>query len=134
MTEMIRLRNELKSIGNNLNQSVKKLHTLEQISVFKAWIIINQKHQQILEKKSGRNQGKNQSNFRRMVAIIHNSSSLKNALLYNENKVRQKVAIFFHSATNLKTPKQLNFYDKMQRFKNLISMNERAKITPFTSL
>jgi hypothetical protein len=51
MTEMIRLRNELKSIGNNLNQSVKKLHTLEQISEFKAWIIINEKHQQILEKK-----------------------------------------------------------------------------------
>ena len=51
MTEMIGLRNELKSIGNNLNQSVKKLHTLEQISEFKAWIIINEKHQQILEKK-----------------------------------------------------------------------------------
>src|SRR6478735_4709635 len=51
MTEMIRLRNELKSSGNNLNQSVKKLHTLEQISEFKAWIIINEKHQQILEKK-----------------------------------------------------------------------------------
>jgi len=51
MTEMIRLRNELKAIGNNLNQSVKKLHTLEQISEFKAWIIINEKHQQILEKK-----------------------------------------------------------------------------------
>jgi len=51
MTEMISLRNELKSIGNNLNQSVKKLHTLEQISEFKAWIIINEKHQQILEKK-----------------------------------------------------------------------------------
>ena len=51
MTEMISLRNELKSIGNNLNQSVKKLHTLEQISEFKAWIIINEMHQQILAKK-----------------------------------------------------------------------------------
>jgi hypothetical protein len=51
MTEMIRLRNELKSIGNNLNQSVKKLHTLEQISEFKTWIIINETHQKILEKK-----------------------------------------------------------------------------------
>ena len=51
MTEMISLRNELKSIGNNLNQSVKKLHTLEQIPEFKAWIIINEMHQQILAKK-----------------------------------------------------------------------------------
>jgi len=51
MTEMIRLRNELKSIGNNLNQSVKKLHTLEQISEFRAWVIINETHQQILAKK-----------------------------------------------------------------------------------
>ena len=51
MAEMISLRNELKSIGNNLNQSVQKLHTLEQISEFKAWIIINESHQQILAKK-----------------------------------------------------------------------------------
>ena len=39
MTEMINLRNELNSIGNNFNQAVKKLHTLQQIAEFKAWII-----------------------------------------------------------------------------------------------
>jgi hypothetical protein len=39
MAEMILLRNELSSIGNNFNQAVKKLHTLQQIAEFKAWII-----------------------------------------------------------------------------------------------
>ena len=38
MTEMIKLRNELNAIGNNLNQSVKKLHTLDQISDIKNWL------------------------------------------------------------------------------------------------
>lgn len=51
MTEMIKLRNELKAIGNNVNQSVKKLHTLDQISEFKTWIIINEKHQKSLLEK-----------------------------------------------------------------------------------
>ena len=47
MTEMISLRNELNSIGNNFNQAVKKLHTLQQIAEFKAWIITYE-----LEKKT----------------------------------------------------------------------------------
>jgi len=51
MTEMIRLRNELKAIGNNLNQSVKKLHTLNQISEFKTWLIANEIHQKVLAEK-----------------------------------------------------------------------------------
>ena len=39
MTEMMQLRNELNSIGNNFNQAVKKLHSLSQISEFKSWLI-----------------------------------------------------------------------------------------------
>ena len=35
MAEMMRLRGELNAIGNNFNQAVKKLHTLNQISDFK---------------------------------------------------------------------------------------------------
>jgi len=42
MTEMMKLRNELNAIGNNFNQSVKKLHTLHQLPEFKSWIIINE--------------------------------------------------------------------------------------------
>jgi hypothetical protein len=39
MAEMIRLRNELSSLGSNFNQAVKKLHTLSQIAEFKDWLI-----------------------------------------------------------------------------------------------
>ncbi len=51
MNEMIRLRNELHAIGNNINQAVKKLHTLQQISEFKNWIITNEIQQKILLNK-----------------------------------------------------------------------------------
>ena len=39
MAEMMQLRGELNSIGNNVNQAVKKLHTLQQIAEFRNWII-----------------------------------------------------------------------------------------------
>ena len=51
MTEMISLRNELNSIGNNFNQAVKKLHTLQQIAEFKAWIITYELEKKILFNK-----------------------------------------------------------------------------------
>lgn len=51
MAEMIKLRNELNSIGNNFNQSVKKLHTLSQLPEFKNWIIQNENHYKILLEK-----------------------------------------------------------------------------------
>ena len=51
MTEMIRLRNELNSIGNNFNQSVKKLHTLSRLHEFKNWIAQNQNDYKILLEK-----------------------------------------------------------------------------------
>jgi hypothetical protein len=42
MTAMIQLKNELNPIGNNINQAVKKLHTLNQISEFKVWLIMHE--------------------------------------------------------------------------------------------
>ncbi len=39
MTEAMKLRNELNSIGNNFNQAVKKLHTLYQIAEIRSWLI-----------------------------------------------------------------------------------------------
>lgn len=39
MAELIKLRAELNSIGNNFNQAVKKLHSQSQISEFKVWIL-----------------------------------------------------------------------------------------------
>jgi hypothetical protein len=53
MTEMIKLRNELNAIGNNYNQAVKKLHTLDQIQEFKNWVLINENHQKNLLEKVG---------------------------------------------------------------------------------
>ena len=38
MTEMMELRKELNAIGNNFNQAVKKLHTLQRIEEFKGWL------------------------------------------------------------------------------------------------
>lgn len=48
MAEMILLRNQLNAIGNNLNQAVKKLHTLHQISEFRNWIIAYEIEKRIL--------------------------------------------------------------------------------------
>lgn len=39
MTEAIRLRNELNNVGNNFNQAVKKLHTLQEAAEFRNWIL-----------------------------------------------------------------------------------------------
>ncbi len=51
MTEMIRLRNELNSIGNNINQSVRKLHTLDRIDDFKTWLVLNENNRKNLFEK-----------------------------------------------------------------------------------
>ncbi len=51
MSEMIRLRNELNSIGNNFNQAVKKLHTLQQIEEFRSWIFRSENDKEMLVKK-----------------------------------------------------------------------------------
>lgn len=47
MAEMMLLRNELNSVGNNFNQAVKKLNSLQQIAEFRSWIITYE-----LEKKT----------------------------------------------------------------------------------
>lgn len=39
LQELIQLRSQLNFIGNNFNQSVKKLHSLFEISDFKVWIL-----------------------------------------------------------------------------------------------
>ena len=51
MLEMIRLRRELNALGNNFNQAVKRLHTLQQIPEFKAWIISSELEKKILFNK-----------------------------------------------------------------------------------
>ena len=51
VAEMILLRRELNMIGNNFNQSVKKLHVLSEIEEIKTWVILNESSKQNLFKK-----------------------------------------------------------------------------------
>lgn len=51
MTEMMQLRAELNSVGNNINQAVKKLHTLQQIPEFRSWIMTYELEKQTLFNK-----------------------------------------------------------------------------------
>lgn len=51
MTELTRLRNELNAVGNNFNQAVKKLHTLNQIAEFRSWLIAYEVEKKIISNK-----------------------------------------------------------------------------------
>ncbi|MDO6431545.1 plasmid mobilization relaxosome protein MobC [Flavitalea sp. BT771] len=42
MASMLQLQNELNAIGNNFNQSVRRLHTLRQLPDLQQWILINE--------------------------------------------------------------------------------------------
>lgn len=51
MIELGRLRTELNAIGNNFNQSVKRLHTLREIHEFKGWLTAYEMEKNALESK-----------------------------------------------------------------------------------
>lgn len=51
MTELTRLRKELNGLGNNFNQAVKRLHTLQQIPEFKAWVVTYELERRTLQNK-----------------------------------------------------------------------------------
>jgi predicted exporter len=51
LEEMILLKNELSAIGNNFNQAVKKLHTIDTAPQLRSWLIIyDATHQKFLRK------------------------------------------------------------------------------------
>ncbi len=50
-----------------------------------------------------------------MVAVIHSSSSLRNALNYNEQKVKKEVATCLAAVNYPKDLEDLNFYQKLNR-------------------
>ena len=62
-----------------------------------------------------------------MVARITTPHSIQRALNYNEQKIKKGQAELLHAANYLKDVEQLNFYDKLKRFTDLINLNERAK-------
>src|SRR5260221_14189310 len=51
ISETILLRNELKAIGNNFNQTVKKLHLMDHDSEIKSWAVSNENSKQIFFQK-----------------------------------------------------------------------------------
>lgn len=51
MEEMILLRKELNAIGNNFNQSVKRLHTIQNGPEFKSWILGHELEKKIMFNK-----------------------------------------------------------------------------------
>lgn len=53
MIEIIRLRTELNALGNNFNQSIKKLHLLREIPEFRNWILSTESQRDELVKKVG---------------------------------------------------------------------------------
>ena len=63
-----------------------------------------------------------------MVTIIHNSVNLRNALHYNENKVKQGVANFIHSGNYPKDTELLGFSDKINRLERQAALNQQTKI------
>lgn len=51
MTELISLRSELNAIGNNYNQTVKRLNSLQEFPEIKAWLLLNENSKKILLQK-----------------------------------------------------------------------------------
>ena len=51
LEQMVQLKNELSAIGNNFNQSVKKLHTLDKISDIKTWLLLNESTKNLFMRK-----------------------------------------------------------------------------------
>lgn len=45
------LKNELSAIGNNFNQAVKRLHTMDRIAEIKSWAEVGEKHRELFMEK-----------------------------------------------------------------------------------
>ena len=63
-----------------------------------------------------------------MVAVIHASSSLRNALNYNEQKVKEQVATCLAAVNYPKDVEDLTFYQKLNRLQNQADLNIKTKV------
>jgi hypothetical protein len=63
-----------------------------------------------------------------MVAVIKPGRSLRNALHYNENKLKQEKAVLIHSVNYGKDTDHLGFTDKIRRLEKLAALNQETKV------
>lgn len=64
-----------------------------------------------------------------MVVRIKSPHSLKRAVNYNEQKVKQGKAVCIHAGNYLKKADQMSIHEKLERMQDLIARNERTKKT-----
>ena len=63
-----------------------------------------------------------------MVAVIHANSSLRNALNYNEQKVKEQVATCLAAVNYPKDVQDLTFNQKLSRLQNQADLNIKTKV------
>lgn len=68
--ELSVLRGELNRIGVNYNQSIKRLHTLRNLSEFKRWFLTNELEKRMLENKIEEIKNYFKKNSAKMVSVI----------------------------------------------------------------
>ncbi|HTS43267.1 MAG TPA: hypothetical protein VMH01_02650, partial [Puia sp.] len=51
LSDMLALKKELNAIGNNFNQSVHKLHSLDKVSEIQTWAVKNEEDKRIFFEK-----------------------------------------------------------------------------------
>jgi hypothetical protein len=71
--------------------------------------------------------GAGKSNVQQMVCKVRCGKSIKGALNYNENKVKEGKAECIGAVNFIGAAHHMTFYDKLARFQNLIEGNTRAK-------
>lgn len=62
-----------------------------------------------------------------MVAVVHQSSTMRNILNYNEHKVKDGVAVCLEASGFIKDAGELNFFEKLRRFEKLIELNQATQ-------
>jgi hypothetical protein len=63
-----------------------------------------------------------------MVAVIHQSSSLRNILNYNEQKVKEQKAVCLAALGFIKEAADLSFMEKLHLFEKLTELNQRTTV------
>jgi hypothetical protein len=126
MAEMILLRKEMNAVGNNFNQSIKKLNALQHFPEVKLWLSVYDSSREIVMRKVEEIKSKINQFSDSMVARIVKASSLSRSLNYNEQKVQQKCAELIHAENYPKDLEHLSFHDRLHRLKHQASLNRKS--------